>query len=83
MSDYPPILNGGMLFNGTAFTVLENGIYYIYGLVTIEHDGVQTCGFSLAVGADCSLIANNQVSMVLSKVYLAVKFEKYGQEVQC
>ena len=76
VSDYPSILNGGMLFNGTAFTDPEDGIYYIYGMVTIEHDDVETCGFSLAVGADRYLIANNQVSMVLNKVYLAVKFEK-------
>ena len=58
--DYLPILNGGMSFDGTAFTVPEDGIYYIYGMVTIEHNGVQTCGFSLAVSVDTYLTANDQ-----------------------
>ena len=58
--DYLPILNGGMSFDRTAFTVPEDGIYYIYGMVTIQHDGVQTCGFSLAVSAVTYLTANDQ-----------------------
>ena len=60
MSDYPPILYGGMSFDGTEFTVPDDGIYYIYGMIMIEHDGVETCGFTLDVGADRYLIAHDQ-----------------------
>ena len=60
MSDYAPILYGGMSFAGTEFTVPDDGIYYIYGMIMIEHDGVETCGFTLDVGADRYLIANDQ-----------------------
>ena len=37
-----------MTFNGTSFRVPENGIYYMYGLVTILDDS-KFCGFSIKV----------------------------------
>ena len=49
-----------MSFDGTAFTIPEDGIYYIYGMVTIAHDLVDTCGFSLFVRPASFLTANDQ-----------------------
>ncbi|XP_062498770.1 uncharacterized protein LOC134176109 [Corticium candelabrum] len=47
-SEFAPITKGGMTFNGTSFRVPENGIYYMYGLVTILDDS-KFCGFSIKV----------------------------------
>ena len=75
MSDDAPILSGGMEFNGTSFTVPENGTYYIYGLLMIQHDGVSECGWEL-------LINNVGNLMIIDQSINGTKQSIFGSQVR-
>ena len=44
-----PIRSGGMEFDGTSFTVPEQGFYYVYGQLVISDTDTGDCGFTIDV----------------------------------